>query len=272
MTIEKQDSNSVGLNVARAQPDGTLGGTPTFRQREPNSFADMGGDYKSVARRIFNPSRQRRKGTTVDLDADGGYNEDVTASNMVDTLENAFYANARNKANQTGVAAVAATDDYTVTSSVGFHVNSLVLGSGFANAANNGLNVVDAIPDATHVSTTGALADEALNAAAKVEVVGYQFPVGDVSLTIVGGVLRLTSATIDMTTLGLIPGEFVFQGGDAVGNQFATVLPGYCRVAAVTATHIDFDKTTMAAGADVGAGKTIRLFFGNVVRNEDDPT
>lgn len=271
MTIEKQDSNVVGLNIARAQPDGTLGGTPIFRQREPNSFADMGGDYKSIARRPFNPTRQRRKGTIVDLDANGGYNEDITASNMVDMVEDTFYANAHRKPNQTNVAAVAASDDYTVTSSVGFKVNSIVLGKGFANAANNGLHVLNAITDATHISTADALTDEALNAAASVEVVGFQFPAADVALTVVGGVLRLTSATIDMTTLGLIPGEWNFLGGDAAGTHFDGFAPGYVRVAAITATHIDFDKTSTAPAADAGVGKTIRLFFGTVVRNEADP-
>lgn len=270
--IEKQDSNVVGLNIARAQPDGTLGGTPIFRQREPNSFADMGGDYKSVARRPFNSTRQRRKGTIVDLDANGGYNEDVTSSNMVDVVEDAFYANAHAKANQTNVAAVAATDDYTVGSSTGFHVNSIVFGSGFANAANNGLHVLNAITDATHISTADALTDEALNATAKVQVVGYQFPAGDLAATVVGGVFRLTSATIDPTTLGLIPGEWAFIGGDAAGEHFATVAQGYGRVSAITSTHIDFDKTTFAAGADAGAAKTVRLFFGTIVRNEADPT
>lgn len=268
---EKQDSNFVGLNIARADADGTLSATPVFRQREPNSFADMGGDYKSVARRPFNPSRQRRKGTIVDLDADGGWNEDVTASNMVDILEDAFYANARKKPNQTNVAAVAASDDYTVASSAGFLVGSLVFGSGFAQAANNGLNKVDAIPDATHVSTSGALADEAVNAAAKIEVVGYEFPAGDVALTIVGGKLRMTSAAINPTTFGLIPGEWAFLGGDAAGTKFALNPPGYARVSTVAATYVEFDKTTFAAVADAGAAKTIRLFFGNVVRNENDP-
>lgn len=269
--MEKQDSNTTGLNIARAEADGTLSATPIFRQREPNSFADFGGDYKSVARRPFNPSRQLRKGTIVDLNASGGYNEDVTASNMVDLIEDTFFSVARAKPNQTDVAAVAASSDFTVTSSAGFLAGSLLFGSGFANAANNGLHPCDGITDATHISTSDALVDEALNAAAKIEVVGYEFPAGDVALTVVGGVLRLTSATVDMTTLGLIPGEFVFQGGDNVANQFAGVLPGYARVSAITATHIDFDKTTFAAAADTGVGKTIRLFFGTVVRNEDDP-
>lgn len=271
MTIEKQDSNVVGLNIARAEADGTLSATPIFRQREPNSFSDMGGDYKSIARRPFNPTRQRRKGTIVDLDANGGYNEDVTASNMVDVIEDAFYANKHAKPHQTNVAAVASTDDYTVADSTGFLVGSLVFGVGFADPANNGLKTCNGIPNATHISTSAALADEAVNAAASVEVVGYEFPAGDVVLTIVGGVLRMTSATINPTTFGLIPGEFAFLGGDAAGTQFALNSPGYARVSAVAATYVDFDKTTFTAAADAGVGKTIRMFFGTVVRNEADP-
>jgi hypothetical protein len=170
------------------------------------------------------------------------------------------------------VAAVAATDDYTVTSSAGFLVGSLVFGSASrtprttactSNERHYGRNA--RFDERTRLST------KRRNANAKtLEVVGYQFPADDVRLRCRRRV-RLTSATIDMTTLGLIPGEFVFLGGDAAGNAVRDVDPGYARVAAITATHIDFDKTTFTAGADAGAGKSIRMFFGTVVRNEADP-
>jgi hypothetical protein len=85
-------------------------------------------------------------------------------------------------------------------------------------------------------------------------------------------VARLSSAAIDCTTFGLIPGEWCFVGGQAGGNRFGDVVPGYARVASADADGINFDKTTFTVGAgDDGTGTTLQLFFGTVIRNEDDP-
>jgi hypothetical protein len=268
---QKQDSNNVGLFVARETTNRTLPDPAAFDTREPNSFDDFGGDYKSVARRPFNPSRQRKKGTIVDLDANGGWNEDLTQNNMRSVFEGFCFAAERRKAHAENVAAVAASDDYTVASSAGFLVGSIVLGKGFDNAPNNGIHVLNGITDATHISTADPLTDEAASPLQTVEVVGYQFPAGDVVATLVGGHYILTSATINMTTLGLIPGEWTFNGGDAGGNQLAANQVGFARVYSVSATQIVFDKTTFAAAAADGVGTTLRIFFGTVIKNEDDP-
>lgn len=273
MTIEKQDSNNVGLFVTREASNRTLEANPVFVTREPNSFEDMGGEYTKVARRPFNPSRQRKKGGLVDLDASGGWNEDVTQNNMLDVIDAALFAAQRKKPNSSNVAATAATDDYTVTSSVGFLVGSIVLAAGFAASANNGIHVLNGITDATHISTGDALTDEAAATGQTVQVVGYQFPAADVVATLVGGTFVLTSAAIDPTTFGLIPGEWVFIGGQAAGNRLgaAAALTGYARLKEATADALIFDKTTFTAAGDDGADTTLQIFFGTVIRNEDDP-
>ncbi len=271
MTIEKQDSNSVGLFVAREETNGVLPASPIFYTREPNEFDDLSGKNTLVARRPFNPSRQRAKGGVVDHDADGGWNEDVTLTNSLSTIEAFCFAAIRSKSASVNVAAVAATDDYTVDSSVGMLVGSIVFGEGFDNAANNGIHVLNGITDATHVSTADALTDEAAAPAQLLTVVGYQFPAADVVASLVGGTYVLTSATINPTTFGLIPGEWVFLGGQAAGNQLAADQVGYARLKEATATQLIFDKTTFTAAADDGTGTTLQIFFGSVVRNEDDP-
>jgi len=273
MTVEKQDSNNVGLFIAREESNRVLPGSPEWATREPNSFNDMGGEYTLLARRPFNPSRQRLKGGIVDLDANGGWNEDVTLGNMLPTIEAFCFAAARKNGHSINVAAVAATDDFTVYSSADFLAGSLIFAEGFDNTANNGLHVCNGITDGTHVSTSSALADEGAAAAQTVTVVGYQFPAADVVASIVGGTYVLTSSTINPTTFGLIPGEWVFVGGDAGANQFNDTAGqyGYDRVKSVSSTAIVFDKTTFAAAADTGVGTTLRIFFGTVIRNEDDP-
>lgn len=92
MAAEKQDANLVGFFKAREASLGVIAAVMAWQTREPNSFDDLGGEYTKVARRPFNPSRQRKKGNVTDLDVDGGYNEDLTQNNMQSELEEFFFA------------------------------------------------------------------------------------------------------------------------------------------------------------------------------------
>lgn len=277
MAADKQDANLVGFYKIR---EATLGQTPatgTWQTREPNSFDDFGGEYTKVARRPFSPSRQRKKGSVADLDADGGYNEDLTQNNMQGELEEFFFAAIRATPVQTNVAAVAATDDYTVADSSGFLTGHIILASGFDIAANNGLHVLNGITDGTHVSTGDSLTDEAAATKQQIKVVGFQFTAGDLEMTAaVGNSFVLSTTTQDLDVLGLIPGQWVFIGGGAAGDSFVDggePLTGYARIAVdgITQNAISFDKSTFTPVTTDGAGKTVRLFFGDVLKNEDDP-
>lgn len=271
MAGDKQDANQVGLFVAREDSNGVLPANPVFREREPNSFNDFGGEYTLLARRPFNVSRQRKKGGIVDLDASGGWNEDMTQRGMDDTMEAFFFADMRRKPHSFSTAAVAATDDFTVASSAGFVVDALVLASGFKR--NSGLHRVNGITDGTHVSTTSALSDEAVVAGGRLEVVGHQFPASDLQLNLQDGQFPyLESDAYDLDTFGLIPGEWVFVGGDAAGMHFDGFPGFYARVSEAVGNILRFDKTTRTIDDnDTGVGKTIQLFFGYLVKNEDDP-
>ena len=88
----KQDANLVGFYKIREATLGLVPATGAWQTREPNSFDDLGADYTKVARKPFSPSRQRKKGSTTDMDADGGYNEDLTQHNMQGELEEFFFA------------------------------------------------------------------------------------------------------------------------------------------------------------------------------------
>lgn len=273
MVAEKQDANLVGFYKIREAALGVVPATGAWQTREPNSFDDLGGEYTKTARRPFSPSRQRKKGSTTDLDVDGGYNEDLTQNNMQTELEEFFFADIREQTFLSGVAATALSNDYTVASSAGLIVGHMVLAKGFDEANNLGVKVLNGITDATHVSVVGPLVDEAAVPGQTLEVVGFEFAAGGASIALVGGKAVLSNPTIDMNEFGLVPGQWAAIGGDDPATRFAGIEPFYGRVydIADNGLTIRFDKTTQPVVNDAGAAKTIRIWFGPCIRNEDDP-
>lgn len=274
MVAEKQDANLVGFYKAREQTLGVLPAEPVWKTREPNSFDDFGAEYTKVARRPFSPSRQRKKGSVTDLDADGGFNEDVTQNNLQDEMEEFFFAAMRRKPTATPSAVTGTGYSVATAAALGFLAGSLVLASGYAIAGNNGLKLATAA-DADSVDVAGLTA-EALGTGT-LRVVGFQFADGDLEMSgVSGGAFVLSSTVQALDVLGLIPGEWIFIGGDAATTRFeagGNPIAGYARIAVdgISENAIAFDKATFAPAVNDGAGKTIRLFFADVIRNEDDP-
>lgn len=277
----KQDSNLTGLRIAEEASLKTLPGSPVWYAQEPNSYADFGGQLKTVARNPINPSRQRQKGTITDLDASGGFNQDLTLNNLTRALQGFFFASIREKVSTvpmnsaavpfTGITASPKT--YTAGSGLGgFATGRLVLASGFSVSTNNGLKTI-ASKTGTTVVVVETTADEASPpAAGSLKTVGHSFASADLSIVMSGSLPRVTSAAVDMTTLGLVAGEWIWLGGDGAGNTFASVNKGLARVGAIAVGYLELDKTTWTPIADAGTGKTVQIFFGNFLKNESDPT
>lgn len=275
----KIDSNATGLRFAEEASLKMLPGSPIWYPCEPNSYSDFGGQIKTMARTPISQSRQRQKGTVTDFEASGGFNQDLTPFNSTRLMQGAMFAAAREKTTTASLNAAAVDLGAVVGSAhtiaaasglTGFLANHLVLTSGFAVTANNGLFKVASASTATLITLSSGLADEAnAPADAKVEVVGYEFASATVDITVATGLPRLSRASgaFDLTTLNLVPGEWVYLGSDTASERFANNV-GFARVNAVAATYIEFDKTDWTAQAEVGTAKTIRLFFGMVIKNE----
>lgn len=277
----KIDSNVVGLRYAEELSVKTLPGSPVWYPLEPNSFGDFGGQISTVARNPINPTRQNQKGVTTDLDASGGFVNDMTQDGLTRLLQGFFFADIREKATNNpmnGTATVcstvtAGTKTYTMSSGTfgsQFAAGDLLVASGFAQSANNGLKNV-ASSTATTIVVTQTSVDETTSGAPDLTKVGWQFGSAEVSIDVTGSYPRLlrASGTKDFTTFGLIPGEWVFIGGDTAATQFAlSTSNGFARVRSVAVTYIEFDKTANTMVADAGTGKTIQIFYGNVIKNE----
>lgn len=278
--VNKIDSNITGLAYAEEAELGYLPGengnpgSPEWKLLQPNSYNDFGGQITTVAPNPINPSRQRRKGVTTDLEASGGINQNITFHNLTDLMQGVMFADIRRKghANVTAVDIDGGNpDEYEVASTVGFFVNSIIKGIGFTNAANNAMNIVTAVTSNVSVEVaTGLLVAEASPPAdAYIDVVGYQATSADLNVVTTGSFTTITSSTLDFTTLGLVPGQWIFIGGDAAGKKFVNAVNnGFKRIRSIAANALVLDKSESAMTAETGTGLTIQLFFGDVLRNE----
>lgn len=269
------DSNSTGLSVALESALKTVS-SPTWYQVEPNSYGDFGGQNTLVARNPINSSRQRKKGVIVDLESMAEFETDLTPDRdaLLMLWSGAMCANTRAKGSEAVTAVDIDTvnpDEYEVASTTGFLAGSLIKGIGFTNSANNALNVVTVITaDVSVEVATGQLVAEASPpTGAKIVVVGHQGGSGDLTISTTGDYATLGSTSLDFTTLGLTPGEWIFIGGDASGLRFTNAENnGFKRVRSVAANAIVLDKSDSNMSTDAGTGKTIQIFFGTALRNE----
>lgn len=304
-TKNKIDSNVTGLRFIE---EASLKVVPTtlvqqvWYPMEPNSYGDFGGEVTTVARSPINAGRQRKKGVVTDLDASGGLVSDITQENLIRLMQGFLFADAREKPDSAGLSrertfdATGAEDDapttiaftavdgttdneYDAASGLDvFVAGHIVLASGFGVAANNGLKVVATVTAGTNVEVAETIVDEASPpTAARLQAVGFQFASGDLSVDVdASDFPRINSAASAFSGLGLIPGEWIFVGGDTAVTQFATAaMQGFARIREVDSggDYIVLDKTQASWGVadDAGTSKTIQIFFGTVIKNESDP-
>lgn len=158
-------------------------------------------------------------------------------------------------------------DTYTVASGgTVFVPGYIVRASGFLPATNNRTFVVGSSTATTVVAAgTPTLTDEtAPPAGARLKVVGVSGVAGDITATATG----LAATTLNFTTLGLTPGQLIKVGGTATGDRFATeVLNTWVRVTSVAAQALTLHERPAGWTTDAGAGKTIKLWFGDTLKN-----
>jgi hypothetical protein len=279
--IDHHDGNLTGLFLAEEESLGVLPDEPVWYEREPNSYSDFGGNFSMTTRKPITHDRQHPKGDVSDNNPTAGFQEDLTPLNMRRLMQAFLYADAREKPstqplNGAAVPITAVDDDPdTFAAAAGldrFLVGHLIQPFGFAAAQNNALNRVTVAAAGLLTVANPLAADGAPSAVAGIEAVGYQFAAGGVGLTLPAGRVLLTIAAGGILNLDLNLGEWIGVGGDDPATRFATNAPFYGRISGYTDTTIEFDKTTGVQLADAGAGQTIQIFFGTVVRNEDDCT
>jgi hypothetical protein len=158
------------------------------------------------------------------------------------------------------------TDTYVVSSGGSAVVDGhLVRATGFTNAENNQVFKVASSTGTTIVgSGMNLTAEAAPPSTAKLKVVGFQGASGDITATADG----LGSTVLDFTTLGLVSGQWIKIGGSASGDKFATAACNdWARVTDIQAGALTLDNLPASWATDSGSGKTIKVWFGDQIKN-----
>ncbi len=275
--VNRIDSNISETRYSAETSFNVADGSAVWKLIEPNSFSDARGQFAKVARNPIASDRQRKKGVTVDLDAQIGWNQDLTNYNSQDLLQGLFFATARNKTQFGGTGQLVSVNGANgVTAASGLDVFAVgdlcVLRNGTQTAGNsNRILRVTALTGDTIVTFAQTLVAETLPASAMLVKVGVRTVAGDIDVNAAGAFPVLTSTTLNFSTLGLVPGEHIWIGGDDALTFFPTNPTNNClaRVRSVSANSVTLDKASKGAMVtEAQAGSTIEIFCGRVLKNE----
>lgn len=168
------------------------------------------------------------------------------------------------------------TDVFTVLTGDAFIAGHLLKSSGFATPANNTVAKVTT-GGTTSVTVLGAnlVTEAAPGPNARLKVVGFEGASGDITALADG----LGSTALDFTTLNLPIGSWVKIGGAADATQFANIVTAgavargaaWGRITEVAANKLSLDNLPASWTTDVGTGKTIRFWFGDLIKNGVTP-
>lgn len=275
--MEHKSGNLTGLFMAEEESLGVLPATPVFVEREPNSYGDFGGSFAMTTRKPITHDRQYRKGDVSDNNPGAAFNEDFTLTNMIDPFQAFLFADGREKPSSAplngtfrNITAVTATTFAAAAGLAAFLPGHIVLASGFGEPSNNGIDIVTAAVSGTLTVAGPREIEAAPPVLARLDAVGFMFDAGDLSLNVDLDSVTLISTAGDFTTLSLTPGEWIGVGGDSALTRFADNAPFYGQVAEITPDELRLVKTTGVQVDDAGAAKEIQIFFGTVIKNEDD--
>jgi hypothetical protein len=280
------DSNLTALRVAKEASFGVAPTNPVFKEIRRTSDAIAFTPTNEVTNEI-DSTRQVNDLINTGRDAGGDMATELSIENMDSFLEGLFCNNWLRTpevangahweygASATRISAISATTiTIAATSVLSGSVNNAT-GTAFVAghllrltgvAAGNGLYRVSA-SGATSITIAGGPTDAAPAATAKVKVVGFEGASGDIAATITSG-SALTSTVLNFTTLGLMVGQWVKISAEGGAYSFNTAANnGYARISAISATRLSFDITQGIFAADTGTGKTIRVYFGDTIRN-----
>ena len=276
-TVDKVDSNITGLALAeeiclKELPTVASDGfAPEWQVMEPNSYADFGGEISTVARQPLSAGRQRKKGTVTDLNSGGGFNTDVTRTNMPKWMQGFFFANARQKGStkplngaKIALTSVATADD-SFNAAAGltrFVAGHIVKAVGFL-ATNNGRHLVSTVATGKVTVAENLTNEAAPSALAYLQAVGFRFGAGVASLT-----ASATAAVLAITGTAFASGTYTLADAPTAADTvtIGTTVYTYSATLPLAAYEVligaDEDATAANLVAAINAGTGAGTLYG----------
>ena len=272
MGIGITSTNRVKHSKVRESTFGTTPTNPVFKEMRVTG-SGLNINPMTVISDEIRSDRQIADLILVGQQAGGDVNSELSFKMFDDDFEEVLQGawsskpNKENTASNTPISALSATTITVASGGTAFLTNHLVVLRGFPTAANNDTAKVVTTSTGTTIvfaAATWTAETAAIPVGAFARVVGYAGASADIAATATG----LSSTTLNFTTLGLAVGEWIKIGGSAAGTKFATAaLNDWCRISAIAANALTFDIRPSGWTTDAGTGKTIYLFFGDILSN-----
>ena len=147
--------------------------------------------------------------------------------------------------------------------------NAIVATESGATQAWGGAGVLAGGVMATVAATAMTTVNETVTTAScTLDVAGYRTAVGDLDVNSDG---NLVTTALNLTTLGLEAGQFIYIGGALTANKFGTAANnGYARISlAPTANLLTLDKKATTFVAEANTTLYVDMYFGRFIRNVD---
>lgn len=199
---------------------------------------------------------------------DGSPESDDLCSALMNEWANTAYRDNDGTPDSVITGVTGSTGVVAVGAGAAFPLGGLVRFSGFGLSANNGVRRVTTASTTVPAFLGSGLVDDAAPAgAARMKLVGFEGVVADLKAVADG--LTSEAGGLDFTTFPTLRlGVFIKIGGSAAGMRFDTAgCNGFVRVVAVSARKLTCDNLPPAWAADAGAGKTIRVWLPDELRN-----
>lgn len=275
--VTRSDSNTTESRWSEESSYKLANGSAVWVLVEPNSFSEASAKFTKVARNPIKADRQRDKGVLTDLDANFGFQTDLTQSNHQELFQGLYRAVLRQKLTFGGAGqllTVNGSNQFTAASGLdAFAVGDLVVLRRGNKSAGNSDRLLRVTASAAGLLTVAeTLSAETLPADAILVRNGVRTAAGDIDVDASQAYPALTSTTLNFTTLGLVVGQTIWIGGDVAAERFAVNAVNNCaaRVRTIAANRLTLDKASKGAMiTEAQAGQTIHLYFGGrVLKNE----